>query len=189
MKNVCIRDYTPFRKSNNIIYNLQFGFRKQYYTSHALINITENIRKVLDDGNIGCGVFVDLQKAFDTVDHQILLAKLNHYGICGVSNDWFKSYLSNRNQYVSINGYESGLAALNCGVPQGSVLGPLLFLLYINDLNQAIKFCKVHHFADDTNLLCLSNCIKKLSKLVKADLKHLVNWLNTNKISLNVKKY
>ena len=113
------RLYT-FLNKNNIIYNLQFGFRQQYSTSHALINITENIRKALDDGNIACGVFVDLQKAFDTVDHQILLAKLNHYGIRGVSNDWFKSYLPNRNHYVSINGYESGLAALNCGVPQGS---------------------------------------------------------------------
>ena len=132
--------------------------------------------------------FVNLQKAFDIVDHQILLAKLNHYGIRGVSNDWFTSYLSNHHQYLSINGYESGLAAINCGVPQGSVLGPLLFLLYINDLNQAIKFCKVHHFADDTNLLCHSNSIKKLNKLVNADLKHLVNWLNANKISLNVKK-
>ena len=161
--------------NNNNIYNLQFGFRQQYSTSHVLINITEIIRKALDDGNIGCGVFVDLQKAFDTVDHQILLAKLSHYGICGVSNDWFKSYLSNRSQYVSINGYDSGLAAINCGVPQGSVLGPLLFLLYINDLNQAIKFCKVHHFADDTNLLCLSNSIKKLNKLVNADLKYPVN--------------
>ena len=140
------RLYT-FLNKNNVIYNLQFGFRQQYSTSHALINITENIRKALDDGNIGCGVFVDLQKAFDTVDHQILLAKLNHYGIRGVSNDWFKSYLSNRNQYVIINGYESGLADLNF------VLGPLLFLLYINDLNQVIKFCKVHHFDDDTNLL------------------------------------
>ena len=83
---------------------------------------------------------------------------------------------------------ESGLAAINCGVPQGSALGPLLFLLYINDLNQAKKSCKVHHFADDTNLLCLSNSIKKLNKQVNADLKHLVNWLNANKISLNVKK-
>ena len=131
-----------------------------------------------------------MQKAFDTVDHQILFAKLNHNGIRGVSNDWFKSNsnLSNHNQYVSINGYESGLAAINCGVPQGAVLGPILFLLYINDLNQAIKFCKVHHFADDTNLLCLSNSIKKLNKLVNADLKHLLHWLNANNISLNVKK-
>ena len=97
--------------------------------------------------------------------------------------------MSDRNQCLSINGYESGLAALNCGIAQGSVLGLLLFLLYINDLNQAIKFCKVLHFADDTNLLFLSNSIKKLNKLVNADLKkHLTNWLNANKISLNVKK-
>ena len=93
--------------------------------------------------------------------------------------------LSNHNQYVSINGYKSGLAALSCGIPQESVLGPLLFLLHMNDLNQALKFCKVHHFADDTiddtNLLYLSNSIKKLDKLVNADLNHLVNWLNANK--------
>ena len=96
--------------------------------------------------------------------------------------------MSDRNQYLSINGYKSDLAVLNCGVPQGSLLGPLLVLLYINEPNQAIKLCKAHHFADDTNLLCLSNSIKKLNKLVYADLKHLVNWLNTDKISLNVRK-
>ena len=125
-----------------------------------MVNIAENIRKALDGENIGCGVFVDFQKAFDTVGHQILLTKLNHYAICRVSNDWFKPYLSNQNQHVSKNGFDFGLAAINCGIPQGSVLGPLLFLLYINDLNQAIKFCKVHHFADDTNLLCMSNSSK-----------------------------
>ena len=176
LKNLSIRDciYT-FLDNKNIIYGLQFGFRQQYSTSYVIINITENIRKAYDDRNISCGVFVDLQKAFDTVD-QILLAKLNHYGIHGVPNDWLKSYLSNRSHYVSINGHESGLPAVNCGVPQGSVLGSGLFLSYINDLSQAIKFCKVHHFADDTNLLCLSNLIKKLNKLVNADLnlKHLV---------------
>ena len=96
--------------------------------------------------------------------------------------------MSNRNQHLSINDFDFGLTTINCGVPQGSVLRPLLFLLYINDLNQAIKSFKVHHFVDDSNLLCLSNSIKKLNKLVNADLKHLVNWLNANKISLNVKK-
>ena len=94
-----------FLNNNNIIYNLQFGFRQHCSTSHALINITENITKALDDGSIGCRVFVDLQKAVDTGDHQILLAKLDHYGICGVSNDSFKSYLLNCNQYVSKNGW------------------------------------------------------------------------------------
>ena len=123
---------------NNIIYDLQFGFRKNFSTAHALTNFTENIRQALDEGYIGCGIFVDLQKAFDTVNHEILLAKLNHYGVRGVSNDWFRSYLSNPQQYVSINGYDSGLTKINCGVLQGSVLGPLLFWLYINDLNQAI---------------------------------------------------
>ena len=92
MKNLCITDCN----NKNIIYDLQFGFKQQYSTSHALIYITKNIRKALDDGNIGCGIFEALQKAFDTVDHQILLATLNHYGIHGVSNDWFKSYPSHR---------------------------------------------------------------------------------------------
>ena len=180
------RLYTFF--NNNNIYNLQFRFRQQYSTSHALINIIENIRKVIDYGNTGCRVFVNLPKAFDTVDHQILLAKLNYYQIRGVSNDCFKSYLSNRSQYVSINKCDFGLAAINCGLPQGSVLGPLLVLLYVKDLNQAIKFCKIYHIADDTNLLCMINSIKTLNKLVNADLKRLVDWLNSNNILLIVKK-
>ena len=103
----------------------------------------------------------DLQKAFNVVDHQILLAKLNYYGVRGASNDWFKSCLSH--QYISLNGYDSGLGALNCGVLQESVLGPLL--LYINDLNQETNICKVHHFAGDTNLLCLSESIKNQFQL------------------------
>ena len=96
--------------------------------------------------------FLELQKAFDTMELDILLAKLEHYGIRGLAHEWFRSYLSNIKQYVSINGHELSLASILYGVLQGSVLGLLLLLIYINDLNQAIKFCKVHQFADDTNL-------------------------------------
>ena len=176
-----------FFSYNNLIYSSQFGFRQKYSTVHALISLTENIRKKLE-GNIGCGIFVDLQKALDTVEHDILLSKLEHYGIRGLANEWFKSYLSNRKQYVSINGYDSNLADVKFGVPQGSVLGPLLFLIYNNDLNQALKFCKVHLFADDTNLIHFSKSVYRLNKYVNLDLKNLTYWLNANRISLNVKK-
>ena len=142
-----------FLDIHNCIYNLQFGFREKHSTNHALFSITEKIREALDNNNFACGIFIDLQKAFDTVDHNILLQKLNHYGIRGVANDWFNSYLSNRSQFVSIYGFKSKTKNISIGVPQGSLLGPLLFLIYINDLNVAINYAIVHHFADGTNLL------------------------------------
>ena len=117
---------------NNIIYPLQFGFRQQYSTFYALISLTEDIRKNLNKGNIGCGIFVDLKKAFDTVEHDILLAKLEHYDIRDMTNNWFKSYLFNRKQFVSINGHVSNQTSVKYGVPQGSVLDPLLLLIYVN---------------------------------------------------------
>ena len=130
-----------------------------------------------------------MQKAFDTVDHKILLHKLEYYGIRGVCNDWFKSYLSDRKQFVSINGYNSDLMPVIYGVPQGSVLGPLLFLIYINDLHKAIRYCKVHHFADDTNLFHTNKSVKNLNKLVNHDMKQLNNWLSVaNKISFTFEK-
>ena len=108
-----------FFSDNNLIYLLQFGFRQKYSTVHALISLTENIRKNLDKGNIGCSIFVNLQKAFGTIEHDILLSKLEHV-ICGLANEWFKSYLSNWKQYVSINGCDSNLAEVKFGVPQDS---------------------------------------------------------------------
>ncbi|MCH2406071.1 MAG: reverse transcriptase family protein, partial [Nitrosopumilus sp.] len=171
-----------FLEKYKCIYNLQFGFRSKHSTNHALIDITENIRQALDNKKIACGIFVDLQKAFDTVNHKILIQKLAHYGIRGIANEWFSSYLSNRSQFVSILGFESDTKNINHGVPQGSVLGPLLFLLYINDLH------KVYHFADDTNLLNISKSPKQLQKQINIDLKFLYKWLLANKISLNCSK-
>ena len=177
-----------FLEEYKCIYSLQFGFRKKHSTNHALIQITETIRQALDDKKFACGIFVDLQKAFDTVNHDILIAKLEHYGIRGTANDWFSSYLKNRSQFVSILGYDSTTKPISHGVPQGSVLGPLLFLIYINDLHHAIKNSKVYHFADDTNLLNISNSPKNMQKQVNADLKILYSWLLANKISLNCDK-
>jgi len=181
------RLYT-FLESHKCLYSLQFGFRAKHSIDHALIDITENIRNALDNKYFACGIFVDLQKAFDTVNHNILLNKLNYYGVRGITNTWMSSYLSNRSQFVSISGFESETKAIDHGVPQGSVLGPLLFLIYINDLHKAIKFSKVYHFADDTNLLNINQSPRKLQKEVNKDLKLLYKWLLANKISLNCSK-
>ena len=116
-----------FLDKNNIIYSFQFGFWQHYSTSYVLLNLTEAIMKALDDGNFACGFFVNLQKVFDTMDHSILLSKLCHYRIRGLANKWFESYLANRKQFVSINGFESSTSSITFGVPQGSVLGPFLY--------------------------------------------------------------
>ena len=174
-----------FLEKNNILYDLQFGFRAKHSTTHALINITEQIRSALDAGKVTCGIFIDLQKAFDTVNHEILLQKMNHYGFRGITNEWLRSYLSERKQKVTINGFVSESSVINHGVPQGSVLGPVLFLLYINDLHDCIKHSTTYHFADDTNLLNIGPNYKTLKKHLNEDLKSLVKWLTANKISLN----
>ena len=164
-----------FLNKYNCIYEFQFGFRAQHSTNNALLSLTEKIREALDSkgGIFACGVFIDLQKAFDTVDHSILLKKIKHYGIRGLTNQWFKSYLSGRTQFTSVNGYDSKIKDMKNGVPQGSVLVPLLFLIYINELHNAIKFSTVHHFADYTNLLVSNSCIKKIQDQINLDLKYL----------------
>ena len=106
-----------FFNKNNFFYSLQFGFRQNYSTTHALFSLTENIRKYLDEGHFACGILLDLQKAFDTVDYDTLLTKLKHYGVRGLAIDWFKSYLSDRKQFISINGHDSNLAFVLYGVP------------------------------------------------------------------------
>ena len=171
-----------------VLFCMQFGFRTGHSTDHALISLTETIKASLDKKRFGCGIFIDLQKAFDTVNHDILLKKLEHYGIRGTALNWFKSYLSNRKQFVSINGHSSSLANISCGVPQGSVLGPLLFLIYINDLPDSSHFLSFFLFADDTNIYCESDNLELLTKKVNRELKKVKLWLDSNKLALNIEK-
>ena len=177
-----------FLDENNILYDLQFGFRKKHSTNHALLSIVEKIRNNMDNGIFSCGVFVDLEKAFDTVKHSILLNKLRHYGIRGKGNDWITSYLSNRTQSVTVNGQTSEVSNVTCGVPQGSILGPLLFIIYINDMHHALMNCLVYHFADDTNLIFSHKDSSKIPKEVNSELAILYDWLCANRLSLNVGK-
>ena len=177
-----------FLESNKVICNCQFGFRNNHSTTHALIDITEKIRSALDKGTFACGVYIDLQKAFDTVNHSILMGKLEYYGIRGVPKMWLESFLIGRHQFTHIKDKSSCKLPITHGVPQGSVLGPLLFLLYINDLHKAVQHSSVHHFADDTNLLYTSKSLKKMNKHINHDIKHLCQWLRSNKISLNASK-
>ena len=145
---------------NTILFQNQFGFRKNNSTTFALIEITEKIKETIDNKKYGCGIFIDLRKAFDNVNHDILLKKLEHYGIRGNALKWFRSYLPNRKQYVSLNGECSESKHITCGVPQGSCLGPLLFLIYINDLPNISEVLHFYLFADDTNIYYEAETIK-----------------------------
>ena len=177
-----------FLCKHKLINTTQFGFRSKHSTEHALISLIETIKKYLDDGEIVCGVFIDLQKAFDTLNHEILLEKLKHYGIRSKQNDWFRSFLTNRKQYVSMEGFFSQTKIVKCGVLQGSTLGPLLFLIYINDLANALEKSIVHHFADDTNLLYGNKNPSVISDVINSELKLVTDWLRANKLSLNESK-
>ena len=157
-------------------------------TQHALLSIVEEIRKNLNKGEFSCGAFIDPEKAFDTVNHTILLSKLEHYGIRDTSLTSIVSYLSNRKQSVKLNGVNSKYESVSCGVPQGSILGPLFFIIYVNDMHTAVKSSIIHHFADDTNLILSSKNPNQIAKLLNRDLKLIFEWLCANRLSLNVSK-
>ena len=135
-----------------ILVDNQYSFREGHSTYMALLGMVKNISEGLDDKNYLLGLFIDLSKAFDTVNHKLLITKLNHYGVRGIALQWFADYLTNRLQYVSINNKNSNMLPVECGVPQGSILGPLLFLIFINDIANSSKRLDFIMFADDTDI-------------------------------------
>ena len=166
----------------------QYGFRPGHSIAMAVLDMVEKVREAWDKGDVGIGVLIDLKKAFDTVDHRILLAKLEHYGIRGQALKLFESYLTDRTQYVQYDGFESERGPLSCGVPQGSVLGPLFFLIYVNDMVKACPQLELVLFADDTNIFAQGKELADLFGRVNAGLEELSRWFRSNKLTLNLKK-
>uniref|UniRef100_A0A669B1C7 Reverse transcriptase domain-containing protein n=1 Tax=Oreochromis niloticus TaxID=8128 RepID=A0A669B1C7_ORENI len=176
-----------FLEKNQIINVGQYGFRTQRTTSMAIIEAVE-ITNALDKNKYAVGIFVDLKKAFDTINHSILLDKLERYAIRGKAGNWLKSYLTGREQYVSIGHYHSEKLGITCGVPKGSVLGPKLFNVYINDIFDVSQVLKLILFADDTNIFFSSNDYTDLVMTVNRELKLIKKWMDINKLSLNINK-
>ena len=177
-----------FLGKHNIIHSHQFGFRKGHSTEHAILQITDQLKSSIDNKQITCGLFIDFSKAFDTVDHTILLNKLKKYGITGTSLLWFRNYLLNRSQYVKIGSCESKRQTMICGVPQGSTLGPLLFLLYINDIPNCSTKLSFRLFADDTNIFLSCNNYDLLKQTINEELQKVIHYCNINKLSINFSK-
>ena len=178
-----------FLVSKNIFYKHQYGFRPKHSTIHPIIHFLNHCAEANNKTNpeYTLAVFCDLSKAFDVIDHTILLDKLNHYGIRGIANNWLQNYLTNRQQYVQLENSKSSLKPIKCGVPQGSILGPLLYLIYVNDIENSCD-SNILSFADDTTIYSSHSDINSLFEMGNAEINNLYTWFCTNKLSLNAGK-
>ena len=189
MERLIYNQFIEFIEAQKILSELQFGFQKNKSTEHAITSIISNITNAFDSKQSSYCIFLDFAKAFDTVNHEILIQKLKYYGVHDKSLDLFQSYLSNRTQVVEVNGKLSEKGTIKHGVPQGSILGPLLFLLYINDISQSSDILKFFLFADDTTVFYSADpSDKNTEQILNTELEKVSCWLAANKLSLNVKK-
>ena len=188
LEKIVFKQAYSYLNNNNLLIKNQFGFRPKFSSEMALLNLTENINKAIDDGKVVAIVTLDLLKAFDMVPFDILIKKLKLFGFSENVIQWFVNYFTQRKQSTVVNGNKSEESEVNCGVPQGSILGPLLFIMYMNDLPQVIRNCKVSLYADDTCIYFASNDPGELEKAINDDLSAISDWLLHNKLMLNVKK-
>jgi len=177
-----------FLIDNNLLNPNQFGFRKGYSTEYAIIQSCDTIINTLSRKEHIIGIFLDLSKAFDTIDHQILIHKLSKLGVRGIVLSWFQNYLTNRKQFVTVQSKTSSRSNMICGVPQGSILGPLLFLIYINDIINSSQLLNFILFADDTNIFYSHKCMNTLINTLNTELSKVSLWFKCNKLSLNIDK-
>lgn len=177
-----------YLEKNNVLSERQFGFKKNCSTELAVFNLIQHVAKDIERKQFSLGIFIDLSKAFDSLDHEILCNKLEHYGIRGLALNWFKSYLDSRTHYVQISGTNSDCIEVKLGVPQGSILGPLLFNIYINDFVFCSNLLNFFLYADDTVALLSGNNTKILEETMNKELINISNWLIKNKLSINVEK-
>ena len=168
---------------NKILHDYQSGFRKNHSTDTCLSFLNDKILKGFDDGLVTGMILIDLQKAFDTINHDILLKKLSIIGFSDHTVKWFQSYLSNRKFTVNLENSFSEVSSISCGVPQGSILGPLLFLIYVNDMPMAVK-CNLFLYADDTCLVFQSKNVKDIEKQLNEDFANICDWFVDNKLSV-----
>ena len=177
-----------FVNKHDILFKNQFGFRKGHSTSTAILELIHNINQAIDTGEFTLAVFIDLSKAFDVIDHSILLRKLDYYGIRGLPLKWFCSYLESRKHLTVINNIKSECKTVRCGVPQGSILGPLLFLIYINDITFCTQSINFILFADDTSIFTSGKDLLSLYQLVNKQLDNISIWMQANRLILNTEK-
>ena len=188
LEKVVHRRLNSFMKKYDILYSDQYGFRSKRSTIDAISKFSADVLLSQDKKDYCLSVYLDLSKAFDTINHDILFKKLHHYGVRGMALEWFKSYLDQRKQYVSYMGQNSDTLCVPYGVPQGSVLGPLLFILYTNDLPSSLSHCKTVLFADDTTIYCQGCNLSMVYDQVNIDLDLLSDWFKANQLSVNASK-